>query len=237
MNRRPIIVCASAELLEGGVKRLFVNKAYADAIQEAGGMLVTVAGNLDEAAYAEIIETADGLLLPGGGDVNPERYGQKLRKCRCGAYDQRDAEEFALLNGAMKRRLPILAICRGMQIVNVNQGGTLYQDLESEMNGAIRHKPEDKQRSAICHEVAISSDTRLQKILGVAEIGVNSLHHQGVAEVGKGLMVTATAPDGLVEAIELKDYPFLIGVQWHPEELTDPIWKKLFSDFVSEAAK
>lgn len=194
----------------------------------------------DAETFAEIMEMADGLLIPGGDDVNPKLYGQEARDYTEPPDNQKDTMEYALLKEAIKRKLPILAICRGIQIVNVYQGGTLYQDVAKEMNGGAEHDcyAEDKPRSTISHEVAINGGTRLQKILGVDKIGVNSLHHQGISKIGKDLVITATAEDGLVEGVELKDYPFLVGVQWHPEELTDnPVWRKFFDAFVSEAAK
>lgn len=170
---------------------------------------------------------ADGLLLVGGTDVNPKLYGADVQPETQSPDDERDAFEVGVLDEALRRELPVFAICRGMQLLNVHAGGTLYQHLPSP-----RHNP--IQDASFAHEVQIEPGTLLASISGQPQLHVNSYHHQAADEVGKDLRVSARdAEDGTVEALEHADREFILGVQWHPEDLVFelPEQLRLFQQF------
>lgn len=217
---------------------------YQTAIEQSGGTLLWIPADADEQALDDLIASADGILLPGGGDVNPALYGQLAKLYTDDVNYERDTLEMHVLESAIKKNIPTLGICRGLQILNVHCGGTLYQDVEKEMEGAIRHDwHKDKEgsplpRADIKHLIKISEGSIVYDIVGAKELGVNSLHHQGIHQLGGSLIATAIAPDGLIEAVELSGHPFMLGVQWHPEALySTPIWKHLFDIFITKAGR
>jgi len=180
------------------------------------------------------IEDFDGILFTGGEDVDPAFYQEKKRYSNVHTNRDRDEFEFASLDRARQLRLPVFGICRGAQMVNVRFGGTLYQDLKSDTGLEIEHR-QPGSRSELTHRVTVTDgESRLGKIVE-GSLRVNSLHHQGIRRVGRGLRVSAHAEDGSVEAVEAADGDsYLLAVQWHPEELTDrPEHLKLIEDFVS----
>ncbi len=217
-----------------------LNEAYAKAISDAGGELKMLSSmeQIDEE-----IGGADGVHLPGGSDVNPQLYGEERNSHTQPPHDERDRFEMYLIEKAMDRKLPILGICRGLQVLNVKFGGNLYQDVEKEMSGSIRHDwHEDNSiplsRSAHAHSISLTEDSKLHELFKEDQFEVNSLHHQGIKELGSGLVATGHAPDGLIEAIEMPTYPYLVGVQWHPEELqAEPMWQSFIEDFVRACKK
>lgn len=158
------------------------------------------------------VESLDGLVLAGGTDINPARYGQQAAPETDQPDDQRDEVETRLLEGALAQGIPVLAICRGMQLFNVVHGGTLIQHLPA--GGAHQVKQPD----AVAHTVHVARGTRLAAILGEGEHGVNSRHHQAVDRPGHGLIVSAIAPDGVIEALEKSGDSFAVAVEWHPED-------------------
>ena len=174
----------------------------------------------------------DGAVLGGGGDVDPARYGQSAREtARLELDPDRDATDFAVFDAARRNGTPTLAICRGLQVANVALGGTLVQDLPTEKPSPVTHERREKDKTRLDHPVSIRSGTLLARIAGSSEIRVNSRHHQAVADPAPGLMVSAVAPDGVVEAVESEE-PWLLGVQWHPENLADdPASQRLFAEF------
>jgi putative glutamine amidotransferase len=178
----------------------------------------------------------DGVVLGGGLDVHPARYGREvLADGSVELAQDRDTTDFAVFELARKKSLPTLGICRGMQVVNVALGGTLVQDIPTERPSEIEHLVAEKQDDRRDHMVVIKPGTRLYRIASLGQIEVNSRHHQGVDRPAPGLRVSALAPDGLVEAIE-SDGPWLVAVQWHPENLLeDPASRRLFADFVRAA--
>ena len=192
----------------------------------------------DPETLAEIAARLDGLLLTGGADIDPTCYGERPRET-CGPTDPaRDATELALLALAAERRLPVFGICRGMQMLNVAAGGTLYQDIPSQVPATLKHDS-GTDRTALTHEVTITPGSRLATVMGESVVGVNSLHHQAVKELGANLRPTGFSPDGVIEAIEVVGERFVIGVQWHPEELTQdhPGMRNLFAAFVQAAGR
>jgi putative glutamine amidotransferase len=184
-------------------------------------------------------EDYDGILFAGGEDVDPSFYGEEKRHNNVHDHRPRDEFEFSLLEGALARRAPILGICRGVQMINVKFGGTLYQDMKEDAEPQFEHRQTDlgKSRQESTHTVLV---TDAESSLGAIMQGacrVNSLHHQAVKRLGRGLKVTAHSEDGFVEAVESADaYPFLMAVQWHPEEMVSSSaeQREIFVRFVAK---
>ncbi|HZU14634.1 MAG TPA: gamma-glutamyl-gamma-aminobutyrate hydrolase family protein [Chloroflexota bacterium] len=219
--------------------RSTVNQAYVGAIVAAGGAPVILPIGLDLDGLHQIYRLLDGLLLPGGVDVAPRHYGQEPHP-QLGEVDEgRDDLELAVLAWALADDLPILGICRGIQVLAVAAGGTLYQDIPSQLPGASRHEVREFGAHYMAHEIDISPTSRLAAILGVTRTGVNTFHHQSVCAAPPGFIVSALSADGVVEAIEAPARRFTIGVQCHPEGLwntTVPEFARLFAAFVEAAA-
>jgi len=175
----------------------------------------------------------DGILFSGGEDVDPALYDEKTKHESVHIDRARDTFEFALLDAAMDRRLPILGICRGIQMINVKFGGTLIQDIPSDME--LDHRQQGN-RADLTHTVTVTEPESALAGVVAGSCRVNSLHHQAIKRVGRGLKVTAHSEDGLVEAVEAADdYPFLMAVQWHPEELVDhPEQRQIFEQFIAK---
>lgn len=236
---RPLIGITAASF---NVKGKPYHRGYApnsDAIAAAGGLPVYVPPGLDDDTLREIYARLDGLLLPGGPDVRPHLYGQEQHPATQVIDDPRDATELTLARWALADNLPVFGICRGHQVLNVAMGGTLVQDIPSQVETALTHDiPDGQPRSTRIHDVTIAPESRLASILGQTRVSVNSLHHQSVQEAAPGAVVTASAPDGVVEAIEVPGKPFALSVQWHPEDLYtgDPAMARLFEEFVRAAA-
>lgn len=197
----------------------------------------------DLATLRAIYERLDGLLIPGGVDMDPRQYGDTILP-ECGNLDPaRDRVELQLTKWAIEDGMPVLGLCRGLQIINVARGGTLWQDLASQRPEVAKHDYFPTQgfaRTHLAHPAHVEPTSRLAELLeSPATIMVNSMHHQAVREVGDGLLVSARAPDGIVEALELPGEPFVVGVQWHPEvfEMTDPHTRHLFGGFISAATR
>jgi putative glutamine amidotransferase len=233
----PLIVISAPVRRADHAEQVRLNVAYARAIEQGGGLPVLVPPLLHADQAAHILHAADGLLLTGGEDVDPARYSAPRHPTVTGVSVERDATEIALLESAYNRRKPVLAICRGIQLMNVAFGGTLIQDIPSERPDAVPHDSDHSQRAARVHDVRVEAGTRLARALGVAELKVNSFHHQAPDRVGTPLRATAWSPDGIVEGLEWTDEDWwAVGVQWHPEEL-DGRWEAgLFAAFVSRAA-
>lgn len=198
---------------------------YAEALRQAGIEPVLISSG-----QPARLDGLDGLLLTGGTDLNPACYGAAPHPADEAPDDRRDELETALLRQALEARLPVLAICRGLQLFNVAHGGTLIQHLD---NAAV-HVVRGDDPAIPAHEIAVTADSRLAAILGEGVHAVNSRHHQAVERVGAGLAIAArSTPDGVVEALERTDLPFAVAVQWHPEDQarSDPSQKKLFAAF------
>ena len=201
-----------------GMDRVNLNAAYPLAVLRSGGIPLVLSPLIGTDHNEAILDAIDGLVLTGGEDIDPAFYNQP-RHPRLGAVDPvRDGFEIALFRDAQSRGLPVLAICRGIQLVNVALGGTVWQDIPSEVPGAINHNP-GTARDARTHPVDVTPGSRLAAALGGTRFDVNSFHHQAVRNLAPGLKVTATAPDGIIEGAEGSDQdPWLLAVQWHPEE-------------------
>ncbi|PWM36759.1 MAG: gamma-glutamyl-gamma-aminobutyrate hydrolase family protein [Clostridiales bacterium] len=213
------------------------NHDYVDSVRRSGGTpLMLPFGTLEEARqYAAAI---DGLLVPGGGDIAPLLYGEE--PIRGVTYVSRDFDRFEieLIQEAARLHKPILGICRGHQVLNVAFGGTLYQDLPSQLPDTICHCQANEIRGELFHSVSLVPGSKAASLIGKTEIEVNSFHHQAVKKLGEGLVCSGKSPDGVVEAIEAKE-GFIVGVEWHPENLSEhhAEYKRLFDGFVAACAK
>lgn len=233
---KPALVALTATSEQAGdAQRVRINRAYTDAIIAAGLVPIVIPPVPPEHASA-ILDSVAGLVLTGGEDVDPALFGADRHPQTGDANDARDSCELALAREAAARRLPTLAICRGVQVLNVALGGTLVQDIPSEVGSSVDHDAEGR-RSARVHAVSVSGGSRLGGIVQDRSITTNSFHHQSVDQVGAGLCVVAKSPDGVVEAVECADRGWwAIGVQWHPEELTETPeeWdRRLFAAFAA----
>jgi putative glutamine amidotransferase len=214
------------------VRAAFLPQQYFDAVSASGGIAVLLPPQPEpEAAAPAVLDGLDGLILTGGLDVQPELYGAARHPLTDPARPDRDAWELALFRGAEERRMPVLAICRGLQLVNVARGGTLHQHLPEAL-GTDRYRIGGGVFAT--NEVTVDGGSRLAGMVGAGALDVHSYHHQGVDRLGDGLVVSARTDDGLVQAFEAEGEQYLVGVQWHPEENAED--RRLFAGLVGEAS-
>jgi len=224
-------------------ERAYVNAAYLNAVQQAGGVPVPLPPHLGAAARGELVKRLHGVVLTGGGDVDPARFAEARHPTTADVSPVRDAFEIDLTRWALEARVPLLAVCRGLQVLNVALGGSLHQDIPSEPGSPLDHSQtrlQEIDRSQPTHRVKVRDGSRLAGILGALEFDVNSFHHQAIKRLGRGLEDVAWAPDSIIEGVELvDDARFVVGVQWHPEELVghDPAARALFEALVSRASE
>ncbi len=243
-KRRPLIGCTTYRKMADNNPpfELFgIRPSYIDAISAVGGIPILIPLSLPEEDILEIYDRVDGLLIPGGGDINPRKYdGDTENPWIAGVDDDRDRVEFILVQTAVEQEKPMFAICRGHQVFNVALGGSLWEDVHSQLPDALTH---DYYRthplSYPAHTVEINTDSRLARYLGTTQAKVNSLHHQGVRDLAPLLKATAYSPDGLIESVEVPGHPFALGVQWHPENMfrDNPAWLGVFAGLVEAAKK
>lgn len=229
--------------LELPTDRFYLGRDYAEAIEAAGGVPIHIA-LIPKAEYiAEIVRDLDGILLPGSNtDVDPHIYGSEPHPKLGTVIPCKDETDILVLREAERRDLPVLAICFGMQILNVHRGGTLIQDIESQVSGPHKHE-QGAPATRVSHSVTVADSGRISGLRAVRNSGgafrVNSSHHQAVDRLGDGLRATAWAKDGVIEAIEdVRPEKFIVGVQWHPELLTghDEVSRELFAQFVEHCS-
>jgi putative glutamine amidotransferase len=230
---RPLIGITTYHRETKGRERFTLPSAYVDSVRSAGGLAVLVTPG--EAEPGELLERLDALVLSGGGDLDPASYGGDVHAHTYSISPERDAFELALLRGVLERGMPTLAICRGMQILNVALGGGLHEHLPDVVGEAVVHR--SSQTEAAAHPVRLASRSRLADRIGAAELGaVPSWHHQALDRLGAGLEPVAWAPDDVIEAVELRGEPQLVAVQWHPELAgPTPAGGGLFEALVSRA--
>jgi len=219
--RRPIIginmdVSGSTETESA---RFALGSSYIDAITSAGGTPLLLPAVLSKDVIRAQVQACDGFVFTGGRDVNPSRYGEEPHPAWSPLNPRREVFDFALADEVLKSRKPFLAVCLGSQAINVALGGSLLQDIPTLTSSTIDHKPHAP-RHEPAHEITITTNSNLAKLVGSTTLGVNSIHHQSCKAPGKGVRFVAHAPDGVVEAWEVKDHPFGLGVQWHPESMT-----------------
>jgi putative glutamine amidotransferase len=245
--RRPVIGVTTQTLhaIEGipaGLPESWVmNQRYFRAVTAVGGAPVMLPLFADDLATVRAVyERIDGILIPGGVDMQPATYGEATRP-EVGRLDPaRDTVELELVRWAMADGMPVLGLCRGAQVINVAAGGTLYQDIPAQLGTALTHDCYPTRgfaRDHLAHPVALTRGSRLEALLDAPSVSVNSMHHQSVKTLGDGLLVSAVAPDGVVEAVEGRGEAFLLGVQWHPEvfDADNPTTRPLFTAFVRAA--
>lgn len=238
MNDHPLIGITSTSITNRAGSPVYqLGKAYTDAIEAAGGIPLILSNQGNPDGISTLIDRLDGVLLSGGGDVDPVHFGGVPHPKISQINPDRDQFELALLQHALDADRPLLAICRGLQVLNVAMGGALYTHIADQIEYPLKHDYfPDYPRNHLAHSVSLACGSGLDQIYGEDEIQVNSLHHQGISRVGAGLKATAFAADGLVEGVEVQDARFGIGVQWHPECLPDqPGTRNLFRAFVDAA--
>ena len=238
MKRSPLIGVTTSITVGKHPERAYVNSAYLAAIQKAGGVPLPIPPQLDAGARDEILARCDGYLLTGGGDLDPATFNEPPHPTLFEVAPERDHLEIALVRYAVERKKPLLAVCRGIQVLNVALRGSLFQDVASDPGTDIQHQQDKdgKPRDEPTHPVKVVAGSRLAQVLGTTDLLVNSMHHQAVKAVGKGLVPVAFAPDTIIEGVELEEpNRFVLGVQWHPEELTDrdPSARRLFGALVA----
>jgi len=234
MTKPPLILVSPSIELKGdefGDVSLSLSENYQNAILREGGVPLAMPATTSSELIAACVSRVDGVMLTGGEDINPELHREsmpsRLRRTVNTTPDggARDLREVLLINEVFRQRKPLLAICRGHQILNVALGGTLVVDIPTEIPEAMNHRRLDR-RSEIVHDVGLTADALLAKIIGKRTLGVNSTHHQAVAEPAEPLSVAGRSDDGIIETMQLKPeaaglLPFLLSVQFHPERLAD----------------
>ncbi|MDT8304343.1 MAG: gamma-glutamyl-gamma-aminobutyrate hydrolase family protein [Anaerolineae bacterium] len=240
---RPLIGCSTYRRTLGDTQPIDMfglMSTYTEAVGAAGGLPMLIPLGLTADELLALVQRLDGILLPGGGDIAPAEYGGDESDQTVRSIDpDRDALELWLARYAAANDVPLLAICRGIQVVNVALGGSLWEDIYQSMPGAIVHDYNSRnERDYLAHDVTVAPGSCLAGVLQTSDpIPVNSLHHQGIRRLATGLTTVATAPDGLIEAVELRDHPFALAVQWHPEAMLErvPLMRRLFRGFVQAA--
>ena len=245
---RPIIgiTCTTGQLSPQEVSSLRVPRVrevgfrtYVNAVVSSGGAPFFIPLIQDSSVLESLVSRLDGLLLSGGPDINPI-YFQSEPHAKLGVIDSdKDSLELQIAKLALDADLPILGICRGIQLLNVVGGGTLYQDIPSEVTVPTLKHRQDAPMTTLTHSVNLEQGTKLQEILQQKQLHVNSHHHQSVKEIAPGFRLTATAPDGIIEGIEHTSKPFVVGVQWHPEGSYpgDTNAQNVFKAFIQAAQK
>jgi len=237
----PLIAVSTSVTVGTYPERAYVNASYLNAVQQAGGVPVPLPPQLTPAARIHIFERVHGVLLTGGGDVDPARFGEAPHPTTGDVSEARDTLEIEATRWAVEKHVPLLAVCRGLQVLNVALGGSLYQDIPSEPRSPLDHSQaglQGKARHVPTHHVKVRDGSRLAGILGALEVDVNSFHHQAIKRLGGGLADVAWAPDSIVEGVELTaPDQFVVGVQWHPEEMvgSDRAALNLFAALVQRA--
>jgi len=184
--------------------------------------------------FETLLPRLDGILFPGGLDIHPSRYGEEPHPMLGDITLELDEMELTMVHWALDEDIPVIGICRGIQLLNVALGGTLYQDLPSQYPGSLRHMNIDLPRSQVVHKVHVEAGSRMEKVLGTREFMANSLHHQSVKDPGKGVRVSGWTEDGVAELLEAPDFRFVMAMQCHPEEiyLQEPVCARFFAAFV-----
>lgn len=217
-------------------QRVMVGNLYIESIIKAGACPFVMAVNRDEKVIESMVYKMDGILMTGGVDINPIYFNEEPHQKMGVINDDRDFFDLAVVKYAFEMNKPILGICRGEQVINVFLGGTLYQDINSQVTNAIKHNQDETRNDTVTHKINIEKSSMLHSIIGESSVFVNSFHHQSVKDLGKGLKVSATASDGVIEAFEYEGSDrFLLGIQWHPEFLANKIecMQNIFNVFVN----
>jgi putative glutamine amidotransferase len=233
--RKPLIGIGTDIFIEAGHRdRAFVYMTYVDSLRRAGAIPVLIPPQPENAAA--LVAELDGIVLAGGFDCDPSVYGEEPHPTVEPMDERRQQNDMSLAKLARERNLPTLGICLGMQMMNVAAGGSLVQDINSEIETEILHESSPSAR--LRHDVTVEPGTKLAKVIAARDLNVNSSHHQSVKNVGRGLNVTAKAPDGVIEGLEDPNHPFYVGVQWHPEDMPgEASASAIFGAFVEAARR
>lgn len=234
----PIIgITTSHSTTETNLTQVGIPEAYVRAVAQAGAVPVLIPLGLDEEAQSGLLSKLDGILFSGGGDVHPRRYEEEMDPLVTSIDEDRDQVEIDLVRKSIRAGMPFFGICRGLQVINVALGGSLYADIRASRPEALKHDRYPEQpRNYLAHTVQVDGGAYLARILGEAQAEVNSMHHQGIHRLAPGLLATAFAPDSIIEAFELPGHPFGLAVQWHPEWLQEHApMRRLFQAFVQAA--
>ncbi|MBD8037212.1 gamma-glutamyl-gamma-aminobutyrate hydrolase family protein [Solibacillus sp. A46] len=214
-------------------KKMDINNVYLTSIEQAGGIPICIP-NATKGNVEALLDIVDGIVLIGGADIDPLLFNEEPHRNIGSVVRKRDDSDLLLMNEAFKRQMPILGICRGQQILNVAFGGTIIQDIPSQVENIVQHKQPSK-RGELAHTVDVKTP-KFKAIFGEESFRVNTFHHQSVGKLGKGLITSAVAKDGIIEGIEHESHPYCVAVQWHPEELApngDIYAQRLFSSFIN----
>ena len=219
------------------VKSYAARESNTNAIEDAGGIPFIAPYWKDAEAIKQMVAMVDGVFMPGGDDIEPSEYGEQKRVECQGTVPERDAFELAVIKEAIAQDKPMICICRGLQALNVALGGSLYQDITFNTSTDVFH-PDYTTADVGCHDVTLEKDSILYGIFGKDTLFVNSLHHQGIKDLAPGLKVTATAPDGLIEGVELPGKKYVSATQFHPEFMPGKEqYIKIFADFIENCKK
>ncbi|MFL5625221.1 MAG: gamma-glutamyl-gamma-aminobutyrate hydrolase family protein [Ktedonobacteraceae bacterium] len=233
---RPLVgIPCQADFREGSGRPVYCNnRTYVHAVEDAGGIPVLIPMLNDISVLESLLSRLDGLLLSGGGDIDSVRYDEDARPVLGSIDTQLDELEFSLVAWALQEDMPILGVCRGMQLLNVALGGSLYQDLEEDYPGAMLHCRRELPRNTLIHNIHVATGSRMEKILGTNELWINSLHHQAVKAPGANIYISGRAEDGVAELLEMPNHRFVVGIQGHPEEIytQEAACARLFSAFI-----
>ena len=237
---RPLIgIPCHADFRDGSRRPVYCNnRTYVHAVERAGGVPVLIPLYEDLSLLDTLLPRLDGLLLSGGADIEPARYGEDPHPLADKPDKILDEIELFLADWAVQEDVPTLGVCRGMQILNVALGGTLYQDIEDTRPGSQPHSWRQHPRDFMAHTVEVLAGSRMEAVLGTRTLKVNSLHHQAVNKPGRGVVISGRAEDGIAELLELPDKRFVLAVQYHPEEIymKEVTAARLFQAFVSACA-
>ena len=240
MKQRPVVLLPPdldvKDTKRGPLPIMVTQRPYTTRILEAGG-LPLIMPPVDDDGLDQLIALADALVLPGGGfDIDPRKYGEEILPA-CGELKPERTElEWGLLVRAEQKKIPVLGICGGMQLMNVVRGGSLYQDIPSQQPSPLTHS-QTGSKAEPAHEVTVQAGTQLAEIVSASRFGVNSTHHQAIKAVGRGLVVSARAADGIVEGIEDRSGPFFLGVQWHPESMGEAPHRAIYAALIAAARR
>lgn len=234
---RPLIGITARNGLDGdGHPTTVLQHSYINAVTGAGAIAIPIPSNLPEDVLLDLYRKLDGILFSGGGDIALDYFPGEAHPRIDGVDQLRDSTELALARSAAQDGKVMLGICRGIQLMNVALGGTLHTHIPDQVPGALDHDYPGHLRRHLVHRVDVDDASRSAEIFGETILHVNSLHHQGLKDIAPSLQVVGHSPDGLVEAVEMPGHPYAIGVQWHPEWLTDqPAIQRLFRSFVDAA--
>jgi putative glutamine amidotransferase len=216
-----------------------ISYAYIHSIIATGAVPVPIPVWIEQEAIEKYLNEIDGIILSGGSDVSPIYYGEEPNKKLGGIGTRRDECELYIIKRSMEKKIPILGICRGCQIINIALGGTLYQDIETQNGNVIGHCPSNTSRDELYHSIYVEENSILYQMINKRKIFVNSFHHQSIKDLGSHLIITAKATDGIIECVEYVGDSFVMGIQCHPEDLTQKYheFASIFKYFAKECEK